>query len=148
MRKNRTPGDDDEEVDLSPLDRDFAAAAPATTSVPDGRYPVRVEHVELITSRTSRRPFLKWTLLLLAPDHRNRRLWKKSILASPAGLRWLKHDLGLCGLDLQKLSDLPGHLAELVGIELDVTKRTRNDWENVHFNRRIQPADHDGPAAF
>ena len=149
VKKNRNPGEDDEEVDLSALDQDFRAAPKASTAIPDGHYPVRIEHVELSTTRSSRRPVLKWTLRPLVPEYRNRLLWKKSVLRSPDGMKWLKHDLSLCGIELDKLSDLPTHLDSLVGIELHVTKRTRGDWENVHFNRRLQPgAAHADDSAF
>lgn len=138
-KQNRIPGEDDDEVDLSALDQEFRETPKATASIPDGHYPVRVEHVELATTRSSRRPVLKWTLRPLLTEYSNRLLWKKSVLASTDGLKWLKHDLSLCGIDLDKLSDLPAHLPRLVGVELHVTKRTRGDWENVHFNRRLQP---------
>ena len=49
-------------LDLSALDQQFRETPKATSSIPDGNYPVRVEHVELATTRSSRRPVLKWTL--------------------------------------------------------------------------------------
>jgi hypothetical protein len=45
---------------------------------------------------------------------------------------------------LQKLSDLPGHLEQLLNIKLEVTKRTRGENENIYFNRRIVMADDTG----
>jgi Protein of unknown function (DUF669) len=146
MRNQRAPGDDDDavEVDLASLDQDFAAA-PAPTPTTDGRYRVRVERVVITTTRTSRRPVVKWMLRIVAPACQGRLLWKNSVLGTPDNLRWLKHDLRMCGLDLDKLSDLPSHLAQLLGIELDVTKRTDGDWENIHFNRRV---DGNGSAPF
>lgn len=148
MPRPRDPGDDDDLPDLAQLarlDQDFKAARPATTALPDGHYPVRVEHVEVTTSRCSGKPMLRWTLRVLAPGYDNRRLWKTSVLSASEGLAWLKHDLALCGLELDKLSDLPARLDALVGVDLDVTKRTRDEWENVHFNRRLS-ASH-APAA-
>ena len=52
-------------------------------------------------------------------------------------IRWLKNDLHICGLDLQKLSDLPANLERLLDVKLEVTKRTKGDNENVYFNRRL-----------
>jgi hypothetical protein len=146
----RDPGDDDEDaVDLSPLDRDFAAAPlPAQVApLPDGHYRVQVVHVEITTARSTRCPILKWKLRVRDAPFAGRLLWKNSVLASPVALRWLKHDLHLCGLVLDKLSDLPEQIHHLLDVELDVTKRTQAQWENVHFNRRL-PAEPTGAPPF
>jgi hypothetical protein len=152
MSQSRDPGDDDDDnqLDLAALDNAFAAAvAPRPNSpVPDGRYHVAVVDVALGTARRSGRPLLKWKLLIHDPTFRGRVLWKTSVLAGDASLRWLKHDLAVCGLDLLKLSDLPRFLDHLCDVELDVTKRTNGDWENVHFNRRLDlDPDRNGPTA-
>ena len=49
--------------------------------------------------------------------------------------------LPACGLQLAKLSDLPGYLEQLLNVKLEVTKRTRGENENIYFNRRIVLAD-------
>jgi len=36
---------------------------------------------------------------------------------------YLKADLHLCGLDLERLSDLPNHLRRLLDVKLEVTKK-------------------------
>jgi hypothetical protein len=38
---------------------------------------------------------------------------------------------------MEKLSDLPGKLESLLDVGLEVTKRTKNEFENIYFNRRI-----------
>jgi hypothetical protein len=151
MRDTHNPGEDDvEEIDLTSLERDFASAPPATSSIPDGRYHVRIENAELMTARFSHRPILKWRLRILGPAFRDRLLWKTSLLGSTDSLRWLKHDLQLCGVALEKLADLPLQLERLLDVELAITTRTRGDWQNVHFNRRLSSAlrppssDHNG----
>ena len=53
---------------------------------------------------------------------------KKQILIS---------DLHTCGLDLDKLSELPSNLEKLINVKLEITKRTRGENENVYINRRI-----------
>jgi hypothetical protein len=45
------------------------------------------------------------------------------------------------GLELSKFSELSGRLEELLDVTLEVTKRTRGDYTNVYFNRRIRIAD-------
>ena len=44
------------------------------------------------------------------------------------------------GLKLTKFSELSNRLAELLDAILEVTKKTRGEYSNVYFNRRIQVA--------
>jgi hypothetical protein len=131
---------DSSEMDLTRFDGDFAEAPVEEKEfepVPDGKYQVTVDKVEITTAKTSGNPMLKWTLKVLAPSHRGRLLWRHNVMASRENIRWLKNDLHVCGLDLQKLSELPAHLERLLDVKLEVTKRTKGDSENVYFNRRI-----------
>ena len=142
MNSQHNPGEDDaRELDLSRFDGDFAEAPVEEKkefeAVPDGKYQVNVDKVEVTTAKTSGNALLKWTLKILAPTHRGRLLWRNNVMATRENIRWLKNDLHLCGLDLQKLSELPGHLEQLLDVKLEVTKRTKGDNVNVYFNRRI-----------
>ena len=64
----------------------------------------------------------------------------------------LKTDLHTCGVDIEKLSDLPARLGDLLDVTLEVTKRTKGDSENIYFNRRIVvedlPSEDDSLAPF
>ena len=110
-------------------------------AVPDGKYQVNVDRVELTRAQTSGNPMLKWTLRILAPNHKGRLLWRNNVMASNENIKWLKQDLFTCGLQLQRLSDLPGQLEQLLNVKLEVTKRTRGENENIYLNRRIVLAD-------
>ncbi len=131
-----------ESIDLAQFDDDFQSEAPVERgefeSVPDGKYQVAVEKVELTQSSTGN-PMLKWTLRILAPRFVNRLLWRNSAFTHNT-LKYVKTDLHLCGLDLDKLSELPKHLGTLLDVKLDVTKKTKGDNENIYFNRRIETA--------
>lgn len=137
----RNPGKDDvPSVDLSKFDTDFADAPVEEKefdSVPDGKYQVNVDKVEITTTKTTGNPMLKWTLKIIAPNFRGRLLWRNNVMASRENIRWLKTDLHTCGLDLEKLSDLPANLERLLDVKLEVTKRTKGENENIYFNRRI-----------
>jgi len=65
-------------IDLAQFDDDFRSEATEERgdfeSVPDGKYQVAVEKVELTQSSTGN-PMLKWTLRILAPRFVNRFLW-------------------------------------------------------------------------
>jgi hypothetical protein len=138
----RNPGEDDvPSVDLSRFDNEFENAPVEEKgefeSVPDGKYQVNVDKVEITTAKTTGNPMLKWTLKILAPRFRGRLLWRNNVMASRENIRWLKNDLHICGLDLAKLSDLPANLERLLDVKLEVTKRTKGENENIYFNRRI-----------
>ncbi len=141
MNQPRNPGEDDgPDVDLTKFDDAFADAPVEEKEfepVPDGKYQVNVEKVEVTTAKTSGNPMLKWTLRVLAPRFRGRLLWRNNVMATRENIKWLKNDLHVCGLDLQKLSDLPANLERLLDVKLEVTKRSKGDNENVYFNRRI-----------
>jgi len=59
------------------------------------------------------------------------------VIASAENLKWLKTDLHTCGLVLGKLSELPSRLSELLDVQLEVTKRSRDGSENVYLNKRL-----------
>jgi hypothetical protein len=129
-----------EDLDLAQFDDDFAQAEVDDREfepIPDGKYQVNVERVELTRAKTSGNPMLKWTLRVLGPQFRERVLWRNNVMATPENIKWLKTDLHTCGLDLKKLSELPNNLDSLLDVKLEVTKRTRNENGNVYFNRRI-----------
>jgi Fe-S-cluster formation regulator IscX/YfhJ len=127
-------------IDLTQFDDDFQSETPAERSdmesVPDGKYQVVVEKVEIAEAHTTGNPMLKWTLRVLAPRYVNRLMWRNSVF-TPNTLKFVKTDLHICGLDLEKLSDLPRNLSKLLDVKLEVTKKTKGDNENIFFNRRI-----------
>ncbi len=131
-------------IDLAQFDEDFAGAPVEERDfdpLPDGKYQVVVEKVELTRAQTSGNPMLKWTLRVLGPQHRGRLLWRNSVMASRENLKWFKTDLHTCGLDLEKLSDLPANLQRLLDVKLEITKRTKDENENIYFNKRIVTED-------
>ncbi|MEA3364860.1 MAG: DUF669 domain-containing protein [Candidatus Hydrogenedentes bacterium] len=125
---------------MAQFDDDFAEAPveeKAFDEPPDGKYQVLVDKVELTRSKTSNNPMLKWQLKILGPQCAGRYLFRNNMIASPENVKWLKGDLATCGLDLEKLSELPNNLDKLLNVKIEVTKRTRGENENVYFNRRI-----------
>lgn len=136
----------DDTMDLAQFDDDFVSADVEEKdfeAVPDGKYQVKVDRVELTRSETSGNPMLKWALKILGPTHKGRLLWRNNVIASKDNVKWLKQDLYTCGLQMDKLSDLPGKLETLLDVGLEVTKRTKNEFENIYFNRRIVLSDED-----
>jgi len=138
--ENYDQGYGQDDIDLAQFDEDFAEAEVEERDfepIPDGKYQVNVERVELTRAQTSGNPMLKWTLRIIAPRFRGRLLWRNNVMATRENIKWLKTDLHTCGLSLEKISDLPANLEKLINIKLEVTKRTRGENENVYLNKRI-----------
>ena len=131
-------------LDLSQFDETFESAEVEEREfedVPDGKYQVNVDKVELTKAKTSGNTMLKWTLRIIAPAHKGRLLWRNNVIATNDNVKWLKQDLYTCGLELKKLSDLPAHLEQLLNLKLDITKKTSGENERIYLNRRIEIAD-------
>ena len=129
------------EDDLTQYDDVFsnANAEDEFVKVPDGKYQVVVDRVELTRSKTSGKPMLKWELRILPDDVQVRKLFRNNVIGSEENVRWLKKDLYKCGLKINKISELPANLERLLDIQLEVTKRTSKDNqnENVYINKSI-----------
>ena len=137
---DNTPVND---TDLAPFD-DFyegeEVGDDGFENVPDGKYQVIVDRVELVRT-TKGDPMLKWSLRILGPTHEGRLLWRYNVMVSNENIRWLKKDLYACGLRLARLSELPANLERLLDVKLEVTKRTKGEFESVYINKRIKTAD-------
>ena len=133
-----------DDLDLAQFDEDFSQAEVedrAFEPIPDGKYRVNIEKVELCRAQTTGNPMLKWCLRVLGPKFEGRLLWRNNVMATPENIKWLKTDLHICGLDLDKLSELPANLHKLIDVKIEVTKRTRDENENVYINRRAKLKD-------
>jgi hypothetical protein len=124
-------------IDLRDFDDAYDAAKTARADeLPDGRYRVRVQSVTLDRTRDGD-PMLRWDLVVLTGPHASRRLVKNAVITS-ASLPLIKGDLETLRLTLDRFSDLPQHLHELIGLELEATKRARGAYTNVYFSRQVQ----------
>ena len=109
-------------------------------TVPDGKYQVNVDRVELVRT-TKGDPMLKWTMRILGPNFAGRNLWRYNVMASDENIRWLKKDLYACELRLTRISELPANLERLLDVRLEVTKSTKGEYESIYINKRIRTAD-------
>jgi hypothetical protein len=126
-------------VDLSVFDAKYVEVrVPSNNEVPDGKYQVRVEDVEL-TRNANGRPMLTWDLLVVAGQFTGWHIFKRVLITS-ASLPIIKSDLIALGLALDKFSTLPLYLDSLVGKTLAVAKRTKKDFSNIYFHRQFRTA--------
>jgi len=123
--------------DLRAFDEEYDdAEVPSYEEVPDGKYQVRVHRVELGTSQAGD-PMLKWDLVVLSGQHAGRHVFKSAVITHKS-LPFVKGDLHTLGVQLPRFSDLPNHLDQLLDQTLEITKRTRGEYTNVYFNRRLE----------
>ena len=128
-------------VDLSGFDDEFdSVEAPSFDEVPDGKYQVRIDSVRIEQSQKGD-PMIKWDMIVLSGVQTGRHVFKNSVISQTA-LPYVKADLKTLGLELAKFSDLAGRLPELLDATLEISKRTRGEYSNVYFNRRLQIAVH------
>jgi hypothetical protein len=78
-------------------------------------------------------------LEIISGSQAGRHIFKNSVITQ-ASLPYVKGDLKTLGLELGKFSELAGRLEELLDKTLEVTKRTRGEYTNVYFNRRLKIA--------
>jgi hypothetical protein len=121
---------------LAAFDEEYATTeAPAFDEVPDGKYQVRIATVRMGESQKGD-PMLKWDLVILSGPLAGRHIFKNSVITR-ASLPFVKGDLKVLGLELGKFSELPNRLPDLLDKTLQVTKRTKDEFANVYFNKVI-----------
>ena len=81
----------------------------------------------------------KYDLIVMSGPHAGRHIFKNSVI-TPAALPFVKGDLKTLGLELARFSDLSSRLEELLDLKVEVSKRTRGEYTNVYFIKRIQIA--------
>jgi hypothetical protein len=124
------------EPDLSEFDDEYAAVKPADNGeVPDGKYHARLQDAQLGRSQRGN-PMITYNLVVLSGPHAKRHIFKNAVITD-ASLPFIKADLKTLGLKLKRFSDLPNRLGEVVGRALEITKRTKDEYVNVYFNKRI-----------
>lgn len=123
-------------VDLSVFDEEFESAeAPEFEELPDGKYQVRIDRACLTKSQADN-PMIKWELAVMSGTYEGRKLFKNSAITD-ASIPFVKADLLTVGLELKKLSDLPGRIGEVLDKALEVTKKTKGEYVNIYFNRLL-----------
>ena len=127
------------QVDLTSFDDEFESAeAPSYEEVPDGKYQVKIQTAKLESSQKGD-PMIKFDLEIISGSRAGRHIFKNSVITQ-ASLPYVKADLKTLGLELARFSELSGRLEELLDVTLEITKRTRGDYTNVYFNRRLNIA--------
>jgi len=133
-------------LDLAKLDQLWAATKPAQAGtaekLPDGTYTMVVETVERSETK-NHRPCVCWTLKVVGPRHSGRKHWHRDYLdhktdeEQQRAFSYLMRNLGLFGVVLASLADLPRHAAEIQGRTIEVTLKTTNQYQACYFNKVV-----------
>jgi len=111
---------------------------------------VRIEAARLAESQKGD-PMIKWDLVIISGQLAGRHIFKNSVITA-ASLPFVKGDLKVLGVQLPKFSELPNHLGQVLDKKLHVTKRTKDEYSNVYFNKLLAIPDGGGaekePAPF
>lgn len=130
--------------DLEQFDDDFDSAecdfGGEAVDLPDGKYQMIVERAELQRSSKDN-PMLVWRMRVLGPRYAGAKHWHRNMILSRKNIEWLKRDLVLAGLELEKLSDLPKRVDELSDVVLEVQLKTKGDMQNSYVNKRVRNPD-------
>lgn len=119
---------------LSAFDQEYdQVEAPDFDEVPDGKYQVRIQAVRMGESQKGD-PMIKWDLVVISGQLAGRHVFKNSVITQ-ASLPFVKGDLKTLGVQLAKFSDLPNRLPEVLDKKLEVTKKTKEEFANVYFNK-------------
>ncbi|MBI3209393.1 MAG: hypothetical protein HYZ37_10915 [Candidatus Solibacter usitatus] len=121
-------------VDLSRFDEAYESAAIGDQSspVPDGEYTAVVHQLEIKEGSYGASPSIVWTFRITNGEWSDQLLQKRRPVMDRS-LSWIKEDFTKCGLEFQRLSDLPQHIPELIGREMRIAKRTKDGFVNVHI---------------
>ena len=134
---------DDAPIDLTRFDDAYQRARlregeTAQEAVPDGYYDTVVEEVRLSKTPRTGNPMLVWKLRIVSESFHARTLTKTRIITDKT-LQFLRDDLERCGVQLERLSDLPLHLEEMFGLQISVMKKTKDQWTDVYFVKVGKP---------
>ena len=113
-------------------------AKSGNSPVPDGTYQCRIDEAVLSESKNTQRLQVGWTLKILADDQEGRMLWKYDGIETEEAMGWFKGALETLELEVPDgEEDIPDVLEAAQGLGVEVTVRTKDEFQNVYFNELI-----------
>lgn len=126
---------------LNGLQESWEGAEPREgfSPIPDGDYSLRIDTATIEEAKESKRLQVKWAMTVVSPaEFGNRKLWKYDGLDTVENLEWLKGSLATLEVELpDDISELGEALESLAGSGVDVTVKTKDEYQNVYFNGPI-----------
>jgi hypothetical protein len=136
---------DDVAGELGRLDEDYKSAPipdPNQRSrVPDGTYQAKIKNLAVKRSKGGGKLMLEWWLTIEGPEFKGTDIPRWNHFDTTEKLGWLKKDLAICGLELDRLATLEAKLPALLDKVLEIQVQTRTsqgkEYVNVYFNRLV-----------
>ena len=142
-KKEKSSGSKDPTSKLKALQKKWKTTQPKTfgKQAPDGDYEVKIVSAVLEQAKSeSKRLQVVWALKILEGDCKDRELTHRSGLeGSEDCLAYFQGELETLELELpDDISDIGGTLQEAIGLELEISLSTRNEFQNVRFNELLE----------
>ena len=111
-------------VDLDAYDEDYKDA-PEHVDVADGTYHVKFESFKAKDDSKDevRKPYIEWVFEIVTGPCAGSKLYKRSYVSKQA-MPFLKRDLTVAGIVVEKLSDAPSVARDRLGTFFEVVRRT------------------------
>lgn len=128
------------EVDLSRFDDEYARAStqqaqtPFYDEIPDGFYDASIEEVQIGQTANTGNPMIVWKLRIQGPECRGKAITKVRVITDKT-LAYLKQDLERLEVRLERLSELPHRIDEMIDRPVRIFKRSnpQRRWTDVFF---------------
>lgn len=136
-------------IDLDDLDDPCSQAEEQefdSSSVPAGVYQVVVSKAELGKTQQSQLRRVNWHFKIIAGDHKDRLIFKNSMLEGTTpertvqALSFLKTDLSKMGAKLNRIVELPGILENVLDKALEIKLTVNEKGSNVYINKVLDLA--------
>jgi hypothetical protein len=111
--------------------------------IPDGNYNAEIAEAEVL-QKPDGRNMLKIKLAIAGGAFDGRWVWMNYFLETPQNLGFVKRDLATLGIRLAKWNDLNERAAELVGICVEIRKKTTiskmngQEYQNIYLTRALR----------
>lgn len=113
-------------INLAELDSKYQTAeAPVKKEKrvsPDGTYEAKITEAGWFETRTDNKPYFGMTLTISSGDFKGEKNYKKCFIATPYGLSYLKKDMEVLGVKIEKLSEFDPF--DLIGMKVVYKKVT------------------------
>jgi hypothetical protein len=130
---------------LKKMQAEWAEAEPMSGGgrVPDGEYTVRIDSAEIGEAKQSGRLQIHWAMTVVdPPEFVNKKLNKWDACDEPKDLPWIQGALETLELEIpEELADIGEVVSEAVGLHVNITVQTKDEFCNIYFNSIVDPDD-------
>jgi hypothetical protein len=117
-------------------------------NLPDGKYQVSIQEVRFENAKNSGRLQLAWVFEVLnSGPNMGRKLFHYRGLDKEESVGWMKKEIYTCGLRVEKVSELPEMLDQLLDRVVEITLKTKKkdgqEYQNCFINKLLDEPNFD-----